>query len=85
MLIGGKVKNEVKKLYSVSVLGDNEDDPKGCIISNFGLVKFPVYLTTGFVEPYNSTKARRQIIVVMTMDFQIKCYNDKLLLLWQVK
>ncbi|XP_050397278.1 uncharacterized protein LOC126815602 [Patella vulgata] len=46
----------------------------------------PVVMTTGFTTPYLSMmQIRKQIIVIVTSDWQVLCYSSKLELLWKTK
>jgi hypothetical protein len=42
-----------------------------------------VALATGYLQPYSTTKARQQVIVVVTEGWHVLCYDSKLKLLWE--
>ena len=43
----------------------------------------PVALKTGYVESYDASKGRNQVIVVVREDWTVACYDSTLLLLWE--
>ncbi|XP_061189984.1 uncharacterized protein LOC133197792 isoform X2 [Saccostrea echinata] len=70
---------------------DEEDDTlphvvvkqKAVLPINVSEVSRPVAMETGFTIPYSSMmQIRKQIIVVVTDDWQVLCYNHNLELLW---
>jgi len=46
--------------------------------------KLPVALQTGYTTPYQATKSRSQIILVVREDWSVACYDSSLSLLWEV-
>ena len=44
--------------------------------------KSPVALKTGYIDPYNITTIRKQVIVIVREDWTVSCYDSKLRLLW---
>ncbi|ESO98334.1 hypothetical protein LOTGIDRAFT_159137 [Lottia gigantea] len=46
----------------------------------------PVVMATGFTVPYSSMmQVRKQIIVIVTSNWQVFCYSSELELLWKIK
>ena len=43
----------------------------------------PVAMKTGYIEPYNEKKSRKQVIAIVREDLTVLCYDESLNLLWQ--
>mmetsp|Transcript_41214 Transcript_41214/g.66839 ORF Transcript_41214/g.66839 Transcript_41214/m.66839 type:complete len:705 (+) Transcript_41214:47-2161(+) len=43
----------------------------------------PVALATGYIDTYNEKQARQQVIVVVTREWTVLCYDYKLKLMWE--
>eukprot|EP01041_Mallomonas_annulata_P005268 gene5268-10538_t len=54
-------------------------------LSHFNIKKgrIPIILKTGYVDPYNPSTGRNQIIVVVREDWTVSCFNSKLESLWE--
>ena len=44
--------------------------------------KVPVALATGYIDKYDENKERKKVIVVVTEDFTVSCYDSNLNLKW---
>ncbi|CAH1779441.1 unnamed protein product [Owenia fusiformis] len=54
--------------------------------SKGGKTSHPVAMTTGYLEPYQEMgQIRKQVIVVVTDDWHVMCFNHELRFLWQAQ
>jgi hypothetical protein len=44
--------------------------------------KLPVSLSTGYIDKYDTAKERQKVIIVVTEDFTVSCYDSSLNLKW---
>lgn len=44
---------------------------------------YPVGLETGYIDPYKATESRKQVIVVVTNNWSVFCFDSELKMLWE--